>query len=193
MILSRRSVLRIGGGFLAALPFGAAARLGRRAGGHHHERKCRWLEGLVRAGRPAHQARPDRPVDEQGCRAMPIPRPPTIRITTVIRCAFLRGAEPWNSDYLLPDEVLLGRSDCRPASTIISASRMSMPGWSGGSSWPTDLSRCPRRPPAAYRKSPRRRSRALKILSEAGRVCSDDQAGRLAECGESWAAIIATG
>ena len=103
MILSRRSVLRIGGGFLAALPFGAVRAWGAEPvditmSGNADGSKV-WFEPvglLIRPGQTVRWTNKDAGNAHTSTAYHPDNEGHPLRIPA--------GAEPWNSDYLLPDK-----------------------------------------------------------------------------------------
>jgi plastocyanin len=103
VILSRRNVLRIGGGFLAALPLGSHIAWGAEPvdvtmSGNANGSKV-WFEPvglLIRPGQTVRWTNKDAGNAHTSTAYHPDNEGHSLRIPI--------GAEPWNSDYLLPDK-----------------------------------------------------------------------------------------
>ncbi len=176
MILSRRSVLQIGGGFLAALPFGSVRAWGAEPVdinmSGNADGSLVWFDPiglLIQPGQTVRWTNRDPATRTR--------RPPTTRTTRLIRCAFPAVHGPGTPTTFCRTSPSPSSSP-RLESTIISASRTSMPGWSVASSSPAKPSRWPRHRPATYRKSQRRPSQVLRTSSEGDACMPDDRRSR---------------
>jgi plastocyanin len=103
VILSRRNVLQIGGGFLAALPFGGASGFAAEivdiAMRGNTDGSLVWFDPvglLIQPGQTVRWTNKDPGNSHTSTAYHPKNDGHPLRIP--------RDAEPWNSDYLLPDE-----------------------------------------------------------------------------------------
>lgn len=103
MILSRRCVLQIGGGLLAALPFGGtsafAAEIADIAMRGNTDGSLVWFDPvglLIQPGQTVRWTNKDVGNSHTATAYHPANDGRPLRIPA--------GAEPWNSDYLLPDQ-----------------------------------------------------------------------------------------